>query len=140
GPRELTATPRPATQATPSPHPGAPAVPGAAVPAAGQFRLFVNSLNISHDPSGYTGARSAYLGGSWTGDQTLVQARFYLDGYVWHDAGGQRVDPDLTFGGFQRAVKEFFVRRALPGGMDLNVGDIRATAHSDNHKALQQSD
>ena len=106
----------------------------------GHLRVFVNSLNVSHDPSGYTGARSAYLGGSWTGEKTLVQARFYLDGYLWHDAGGRRIDPDLTFGGFERAVKEFFVRRTLGHGLELTVGDIRATAHSDNNKALYAGD
>jgi hypothetical protein len=139
-PRERPAPPHLAIQTGPSPQPGAPDVPGTVVSSPARLRVFVNSLNISHDPSGYTGARSAYLGGSWTGEKTLVQARFYLDGYLWHNAGGRRIDPDLTFGGFERAVKELFVRRTLPGGLELTVGDIRATAHSDNNKALYSGD
>lgn len=140
GPPAGPTTPHLATPASPSPQPGAPDLPGTVVSSPAHLRLFVNSLNISHDPSGYTGARSAYLGGSWTGEKTLVQARFYLDGYLWHDAGGRRIDPDLTFGGFERAVKELFVRRTLPGRLELTVGDIRATAHSDNNKALYAGD
>jgi hypothetical protein len=100
----------------------------------------VNSLNVSHDPSGYTGARSAYVGGSWTGDKTLVQTRFYLDGYIWHEVGGRRTDPDLTFTGFEKAVKELYVRRRLGHGFEVTAGDIRASAHSDNNKALYSGD
>jgi hypothetical protein len=54
--------------------------------------------------------------------------------------GGHRTDPDLTFGNFERAVKEMFVRRRLGRGLELTVGDLRATAHSDNNKVLYTGD
>lgn len=105
------------------------------------LRLSINTLNFSHDPSGYNGPRSSYLSASWTvEDRTLVQARFYLDNYLPREVAGKRTDPKLTFTNFQQSVKEIFIRHSFANGMELSAGDIRSTAHSDNNKTLYSGD
>jgi hypothetical protein len=128
------------TVAAPNPSPS-PATSMAAGEAWEHLRLSVNSLNFSHDPSGYNGPRSAYFTTGWTtGHGTLLQARFYLDSYLPREVAGKRTDPELTFANFEKSVKEIFVRHRFANGLEVTAGDIRATAHSDNNKALYAGD
>ncbi|HKY20373.1 MAG TPA: hypothetical protein VJM31_04065 [Vicinamibacterales bacterium] len=98
-------------------------------------------VNFSHDPSDYNGPRSSYVLTSWTtSDGTLLRFRFYLDNYIPREVNGQRVNPTLTSSNIQSSMKEVYIQHKFSERFEFTVGDIRATAHSDNNKRLYEGD